>query len=134
MIKLLLALAFASLLAAALLAVPHTATTKEADKLLAHDVFFKLKDGADASKQKLVEACKKYLSKHPGAVFFGVGTLASELNRDVNDRDFDVALHIYFQDKTSHDKYQSSERHVQFINENKETWAKVRVFDSYVEK
>lgn len=134
--KLLLGLALVVVVALALLAVPNAAKTREAagEKLLAHDVYFQLKDSSDANKQKLVDACKKYLKNHPGVLFFGVGTLASELNRDVNDRDFDVALHIYFQDKASHDKYQEADRHVRFVNENKDTWAKVRVFDSYVEK
>lgn len=115
---------------------PRPAPTKEAagDKLLAHDVYFKLKDSSDASKQKLVEACKKYLSKHPGTVFFSAGVRATELNREVNDQDFDVALHIYFDSKQAQDKYQDDPRHIQFINESKAGWAKVRVFDSYVEK
>lgn len=135
MTKLLIALALLGL-AAALLALPHAAQTKEADggKLLAHDVFFKLKDNSDAARQKLVEACKKYLSKHPGTVFFSAGTRAPDFTRDVNDQDFDVALHIYFESKAAHDKYQDSQPHIQFINENKDGWAKVRVFDSYVEK
>ena len=121
-------------LAAAWFALP--AQTKEAagDRLLAHDVFFKLKDSSDASKQKMVEACKKYLSKHPGTVFYSAGARAAEFNREVNDQDFDVALHIYFDSKAAHDKYQDDQRHIQFINENKAGWAKVRVFDSYVEK
>ena len=124
-------------LAAAGFALPRPAHTEEADaagKLLAHDVYFKLKDASDAEKQKLVAACKKYLAKHPGTVFFSAGTRAAEFNREVNDQDFDVALHIYFESKAAHDKYQDDPRHIQFINENKDGWAKVRVFDSYVEK
>jgi len=35
----------------------------------------------------------------PGRGLFAAGTLADELNRPVNDRDFDVALHIVFQDR-----------------------------------
>ena len=46
--------------------------------------------------QALVDACKKYLADHPGVVFFAAGTLNHELNRPVNDRDFDVALHVVF--------------------------------------
>lgn len=101
---------------------------------LAHDVYFSLKDNSPAAKGKLVEACKKHLSKHPGEVFFAAGTLASELDRPVNDRDFDVALHIVFKDMASHDKYQVAGRHKRFIAENKDNWKKVRVFDSFVEK
>ena len=73
-----------------------------------HDVFFALKDNSAAAKDKLVAACKKYLTKHPGEVFFAAGTLAEDLNRPVNDRDFDVALHIVFADRAAHDKYQDA--------------------------
>ena len=52
----------------------------------------------------------------------------------VNDKEFDVALHIYFKDKAAHDQYQDAPRHKQFIQENMANWSKVRVFDSYVEK
>ena len=50
-----------------------------------------------------------------------------------NDRDFDVALHIVFEDRKAHDQYQDAARHKQFIDENKESWKKVRVFDSYAD-
>jgi hypothetical protein len=104
-----------------------------AEPMLVHNVYFGLKDNSAAAKQKLVEACKKYLAKHPGTVFFAAGTLAAELDRPVNDRDFDVALHIVFKDKAAHDKYQDAPLHKQFITENQASWQKVRVFDSLVE-
>jgi hypothetical protein len=103
-------------------------------KMLCHDVYFSLKDNSPAAKQKLVDACKKYLTKHDGEVFFAAGTLCEALNRPVNDRDFDVALHIVFKDQASHDKYQDAPRHKQFIEENKDNWKKVRVFDSNCEQ
>src|SRR5687768_15092383 len=70
-----------------------------AQPMLSHDVYFSLKDNSAAAKQKLIAACKKYLSKHPGTVFFAAGTLVDELKRPVNDLEFDVALHIVFKDK-----------------------------------
>src|SRR5215470_6101871 len=98
--------------------------------MLAHNVYFSLKDNTSAAKEKLLAACKKYLSNHPGTVFFACGTLAEELARDVNDRDFDVGLHIVFRDQAAHDRYQLAPSHHQFIAENKASWKKVRVFDS----
>jgi hypothetical protein len=97
--------------------------------LLAHNVFFQLHDATPAGRQELVDACKKYLTGHPGTVFFAVGTV-SDLDRPVNDREFDVGLHLVFQDRASHDVYQSAPRHETFIAENKANWKKVRVFDS----
>jgi hypothetical protein len=109
----------------------RSATAAGADQQpLAHNVYFSLKDNSAAAKKKLVAACKKYLSKHAGEMFFGAGTLAADLDRPVNDRDFDVGLHIIFKDRASHDKYQDAPRHKQFIEENKDNWSKVRVFDS----
>ncbi len=102
------------------------------DKLLAHNVFFTLKDRSPAARQKLVAACKKYLTGHPGTVFFAAGTLAEGLDRPVNDRDFDVGLHVIFVDQAAHDAYQVAPRHLEFVKEGKDTWAKVRVFDSVV--
>jgi hypothetical protein len=109
------------------------ADAKPSARLLAHNVYFALKDNSPQAKQALVDACKKYLSGHEGTVFFAAGVLAEDLNRPVNDRDFDVALHIIFKDKAAHDRYQDHPRHKQFIEENQANWKKVRVFDSYVE-
>lgn len=101
--------------------------------MLAHNVYFSLKDPSAATIQRLVAACKKHLTEHPGTVFFACGSLASELNREVNDRDFDVALHIIFDNQAAHDRYQDSARHVQFVEENKSLWKRARVFDSIVD-
>ncbi|HEX8200326.1 MAG TPA: Dabb family protein [Isosphaeraceae bacterium] len=100
--------------------------------MLAHNVYFTLKDNSDAARTALVSACRKYLSDHPGVVFFACGTLCQSLDRPVNDRDFDVALHVIFDTQASHDLYQDAPRHHQFIAENRDNWAKVRVFDSEV--
>lgn len=100
-------------------------------KQFGHMVFFKLTDNSDAAKQAMLDACQKYLSGHPGTAYFSVGVLA-DTERDVNDRDFDIALHVVFENRPAHDQYQVAERHDQFIVENKDNWANVRVFDSVV--
>jgi hypothetical protein len=99
---------------------------------LAHNVFFKLKDASPAKVAELVGACKKYLNVQPGIVFFAAGTLCADLDRDVNDRDWHVGLHLVFVDKAAHDAYQDDATHVRFIEEMKPNWAAVRVFDSLV--
>jgi hypothetical protein len=97
---------------------------------LAHHVFFALNDNSPAKVDELVAACQKYLNDHPGLVYFAVGRLNPTLARPVNDRGYDVSLHTVFADKAAHDAYQTAERHVQFINEQKPNWKQVRVFDS----
>ncbi len=101
--------------------------------MLSHMVYFTLQDGSEAACAKLVNDCHKYLKDHPGVVFYAAGTLAPEYQRPVNDRAFHVALNVVFKDKAAHDEYQVSERHQVFINENKPSWAQVRVFDAYVD-
>lgn len=100
--------------------------------MLAHNVYFSLTDNSEAAKQALVSACKKYLVGHPGVLFFACGTLEDGLDRPVNVRDFDVALHVVFDSRASHDLYQDAPLHHQFIAENKPNWKQVRVFDSNV--
>ena len=99
---------------------------------VAHNVFFQLTDGSPARVDELVAACHTYLNVQPGIVFFAVGPLCKELNRDVNDQNWDVGLHLVFDSKASHDSYQDDPEHVKFVDANKPTWAGVRVFDSYV--
>ena len=130
-----LLLAAAAVLIAAPVAVAQKpaqkpARVKKAGPLIGHMVYFKLKDATPANREKLVEACKKYLADHEGVVFFSAGVLADSFKRDVNDREWDVALHLVFTDKAAHDKYQDHPEHLKFIEENKANWAKVRVFDS----
>jgi hypothetical protein len=101
--------------------------------MLAHNVYFTLNDNSAVAIERLIAAGKKYLTGHAGTVFFAVGTLAAELNRPVNDREFDVALQVVFDDMAAHDEYQQSPRHLAFIAENKGNWKKVRVFDASAE-
>ena len=101
--------------------------------MLAHNVYFSLHDNSEAARAKMVDACKTYLADHPGVLFFACGTLQPELSRPVNDRGFDVALHVVFDSLATHDAYQDAPLHHRFIAENRENWKQVRVFDSAVE-
>ena len=40
---------------------------------LIHDVYFTLNDDSETARSKLVDDCYKYLSNHPGIVFFTSG-------------------------------------------------------------
>jgi hypothetical protein len=105
--------------------------TDDAHRPFGHMVFFTLHDATPAAQQRLVEACRTYLSDHPGTLHFSAGTLA-DTARPVNDRNFHVALHLVFANRAAHDAYQDAERHEVFIRENRDNWAQVRVFDSYL--
>ena len=121
------------LLAMLVLAAPFTSRAQDGRAALAHDVYFSLNDASAAARSELVAACRKYLTDHEGMLAFSVGVLAADLARPVNDRDFDVALHITFASRAAHDLYQEHTRHKQFIAEQQKNWKRVRVFDSLVE-
>jgi hypothetical protein len=92
---------------------------------VAHTVFFKLKDSSGGSRAKLVATCKLLLTGHEG-------TLAGDLNGPYNDPNYDVSLHLVFVNKAALDKYHAHPRHQKFVDENKENFEKIRVFDSYL--
>jgi hypothetical protein len=123
-------LAWLTLLASAAAMGSERPVAKEPQ--IAHMVYFQLNDNSETKVKALVAACDKYLNEHAGTVYYSAGTLAKELNRPVNDRDWDVALHLVFKTKADHDRYADHPRHKQFIEENKANWKKVRVFDASV--
>jgi hypothetical protein len=117
----------------ALMFVAFTALfASAAEPQLAHMVFFTLASDTPENQQKLIDGAEKHLSGHDGVVYFSVGALAKDLKREVNDREFQVALHLVFENKAAYEKYAPHPRHNKFIEENKALWSKVRVFDSYV--
>ncbi|TFG59137.1 MAG: Dabb family protein [Spirochaetales bacterium] len=100
-----------------------------AEKVLAHNVFFKLKDGSEQAVGKLISDCNTYLKPIPGILYFSVGRLHTEHAREVNVRDFHVGIHVTFLNQAAHDFYQDCDLHNQFVDRNKDTWETVRVFD-----
>ena len=98
-----------------------------------HAVFFKLAEPSDANRDALIAACKELLAGHEGEISFVFGTRAAEMDREVNVKDFDVSMHVVFDNRASHDKYQQHPRHLQFVKDHSSLWSGVRVFDSFLE-
>ena len=105
-----------------------------AEPQLAHMVFFALKDHSKESRERFIASCDKYLSNHEGTVYYSVGTIAEDkdVEEPVSVKDFDVALHVVFENKAAKARYLASERHKLFVDENRESFAGVRVFDSFL--
>jgi len=99
---------------------------------LAHMVFFTLKDGTKAAREALVASAQKHLGTIGGVAHFSVGTIAEGVVEPVSVRDFDVALHVIFEGKEARDAYLKDPRHDAFVAEGKDSWSKVRVFDSFL--
>lgn len=128
---------FASLIAVAVIVSISGCTNglfenQQKSPQLVHDVYFTLNDNSETARSKLVEECYKYLSSHPGIVFFAAGQIVESHQRDVNVRDWQVSLHIMFKNKDYHDQYQQAPDHHKFIEQNKDNWKSVRVFDSFI--
>jgi hypothetical protein len=100
--------------------------------MIIHNVFWALRDGSPAARRALIDGCWKYLSVHPGILHFWAGELAADHVRPVNDRDWDVGLHVVYQDKAAHDYYHHHPLHDQFVAEFEGNWLSARVFDSVI--
>jgi hypothetical protein len=98
--------------------------------MIIHNVFWALKDNSPAARQALIDGCWKYLSVHPGILHFWAGEIAADHTRPVNDRDWDVGLHVVYEDKAAHDYYHEHPLHDQFVAEYEDNWQTSRVFDS----
>lgn len=107
------------------------APPKEEKPMQAHNVYFSLNDSSEAARDKLVAECHAYLADIPGIVFYAAGIVADS-DRPVNDRNFDVSLHVVFENAEAGRAYQVHPRHNEFVARNKDNWARVRVFDSDV--
>ncbi|MBL9124901.1 MAG: Dabb family protein [Planctomycetaceae bacterium] len=110
-----------------------TAPPASGATILSHDLYFALKDNSPESQQKLIDACKKYLSPHEGIVRFTVGTL-SDIKGAFNDRNYDVVCQIDFVDRAALGTYAKTKEHQQFIAECSSMFKGLRIFDSMVEQ
>ena len=101
--------------------------------MIAHNVYFTLGDNSPAAVQAMIEDCHRYLAGLPGIVFYASGT-CSDVDRSSSDRDYDVALHVVFQDRATLDAYITAPKHVAFMEKHEANWKDVRVFDSCVSR
>jgi hypothetical protein len=114
---------------ALLLAGCRTLAPSAAEGTFVHSVYFTLREDTPQTRAAFVAACDELLAID-GVVQLIAGERDPELARDVNDVDFDVALHIVFSDRAAHDAYQPHPVHQRLIAENRANWERVRVFDS----
>lgn len=122
-------------LAIALAAVPSARPDEKAKggTRLAHSVFINLKDHTPEARARLAASCHKHLDAIEGATSFAVGTIAEDVvEPKVSVRDFDVSLLVVFESREAKAKYLVDPRHVKFVEENKDSFAGVRVFDTYL--
>lgn len=101
--------------------------------MIAHNVYFTLNNASTEAKQTMIADCKAFVTEIPDIVFSAAGDLVEDMNRPVNDRDFDVHLLVVLKDRAALDVYAVASSHVAFIEKHKANWKQIRVFDSNVE-
>lgn len=95
-----------------------------------HTVFFTLKPGTpDAEINGLVDDSCKLLTKVPSVRKIESGRRDINAAREVNDKDFQVGLVVYFDDKTGYDQYEVHPLHQELVKKYKAKIKSVRVCD-----
>lgn len=106
----------------------------EHERRLMHSTYFRLKDRSQTSCEAFIAACMRYLSISKGIVGFWVGQLGEDFRRSVNDLNFDVAMHIEFENFAAWEAYNEDPSHMEFVQAVGNQAESRRVFDTYLEE
>lgn len=97
-----------------------------------HTVYFWINPDATPDQVKqLIADCKTLLGAVETVRKIEVGTPAGT-QREVVDNSWGVSITVYFDDKEGQDFYQTAEKHLEFIERNKNTWSRVQVYDTII--
>jgi hypothetical protein len=99
-------------------------------KLLAHHVFFWLKNSDSKEDLKTLIDGLKTLEKIPSVRGLHIGVPASTEKRDVIDASYSASELIFFDDVSGQDAYQVHPIHEKFVENCSRLWKKVVVYDS----
>lgn len=94
--------------------------------------FFQLSDTSSELIDSFVELCRKYLGGHPGQRYFSIGIRALEINRDVSRKNFEVSVHMIFDNIDVFNDYSASPIHEEFITASAGMSPERIVYDSYL--
>nr|WP_297919692.1 Dabb family protein [uncultured Allomuricauda sp.] len=106
-------------------------TMKTFDPAFAHTVYFWFKNPDDSDgRARFESSLKKFLknSKYAKTDFIGIPPKAT---RDVVDDSYTYSLIVTFDSAESQENYQNEEAHLLFIEECKDLWERVVVYDSF---
>jgi len=93
-----------------------------------HHVFFWMKDPSDQAAREKLEAGLRELVKIDVIKAYYLGVPANT-DREVVDSSYDYSLLVFFEDEAGHNIYQDHPEHLKFIEQCKDTWSKVLVYD-----
>ena len=98
------------------------------DGKFVHMVFFWLNEGVDV--QAFMDGTELFLKEVEVVKSYHLGTPAMT-PREVVDNSYSVCLVVTFDSKEDQDIYQEHEAHVKYVEEMKDSWHTVKIFDSF---
>ena len=98
--------------------------------VLIHTVFFWTKEGTTDAQKKAFEVGLEKLGTCPQIGTFYWGPPAPTEKRDVVDNSYDYAINVHFNSLEDQAAYQAEPIHLQFIEDHKDIWGKVIVYDN----
>lgn len=100
--------------------------------ILIHTVFFWIKEGTPAEDREAFEKGLVMLGTCPQIASFYWGPPAATEARGVVDNSYDYAINVHFASLDLQADYQKEPIHLKFIEDQKDLWAKVIVYDNAV--
>ena len=93
-----------------------------------HMVFFWLKPEVDAVA--FIDQSKAFVCQVPEVVSYHIGRPAGT-PREVVDNSYSVSLVVTFDSKEDQDAYQKHPVHLKYVDDNKDKWLDVKIYDSW---
>ncbi len=103
---------------------------KPLSNILIHHVYFWLKNPEDKEVREQFEKALKKLVTIDEIRNYHIGVPASTEEREVVDHSYSYSLMVIFENKRAQDIYQKHPTHLEFVEQNENLWAKVKVYDS----
>lgn len=97
--------------------------------MLAHHVFFWLKDDATKEEMNTFHHALKDLKPIADSTFFHVGTPAN-IERDVIDASYSFSLFLAFETMEQFEAYQKHPQHLEFLNGPNKLAKRVLIYDA----
>lgn len=111
---------------------PKTNTTTMTKPVLIHTVFFWVKEGTSAKDAQSFEEGLVTLGTCPQIQNFHWGPPAPTEARGVVDNTYDYAINVHFKSLNDQAAYQKEPIHLKFIDDHKDLWEKVIVYDNTI--
>ncbi|WP_162342178.1 Dabb family protein [Cyclobacterium salsum] len=107
--------------------IPFQSKSNPQSTMIVHQVFFWLHH-PEKDMQAVWEGCKKIASTK-SVKDYQLGKPAGTTRREVVDHSFHISLTVYFDNLEAHDLYQTDPIHLAFVDDHKDKWSQVKVYD-----